>query len=91
MATQRAPDRELILARHEFPGEYVIKAFGPGQDEFRSQVAAAAGAVEHERSERVTRSGKRVCITLTLQAASVDEVIGVYERLYEVTQLQLVL
>lgn len=91
MATRRAPDRELILARHEFPGQYVIKAFGPGHDEFRTQVAAAAASVDHERSERATRSGHRICITLTLTAMSVDEVISVYERLYEVRDLQLIL
>ena len=32
--SKRAPDRELLLAQHTFPGEYVIKAFGPNEPVF---------------------------------------------------------
>lgn len=91
MATKRAPDRELLLARHQFPCEYIIKAFGPGDDGFRSDVRAAAAPVAFEASERATKSGHRICITLSLQAQNVDEVIGVYERLHEIVSLQLIL
>jgi putative lipoic acid-binding regulatory protein len=91
MATRTAPDRELLLARHEFPGEYVIKAFGPGDDEFRAQVQAAAAPVRFSSSERATRSGRRICVTLTLQVETVDEVIEVYGRLHLVRTLQLIL
>ncbi len=91
MATHRAPDRDLILAHHEFPGEYVIKAFGPGEDAFRAGVRAAAATVAFSATERSTRSGRRVCITLVLRADSVDDVLDVYERLHRLTGLQLIL
>jgi putative lipoic acid-binding regulatory protein len=87
----RAPDRALILAGHRFPGEYVIKVFGPGDEDFRGAVAAAVGGVHHAATERGTRSGRRICITLVLVAQTVDEVIGVYDRLHAVERLALIL
>lgn len=91
MASGRAPDRELILSRHEFPGEYVIKVFGPGDSAFRAGVEAAVGHLRFESSERATRSGRRICITLVLDASSVDEVLDAYERLHDIETLQLIL
>jgi putative lipoic acid-binding regulatory protein len=77
---RRAPAREAILAVHQFPGEYVIKAFGPGTDEFHDAVVAAAHAeVPAERVQvqvRGTASGTRRCITLTLMAERVEQVEG---------------
>jgi hypothetical protein len=32
-----APSREALLAVHQFPGEFVIKAFGPGDPEFHGR------------------------------------------------------
>ena len=40
-------------------------------------------------SERTTRSGGRVCVTLTLQADRVEEVEDVYARLYAVPDVLL--
>jgi hypothetical protein len=91
MASSRAPDRELILSQHEFPGEYVIKVFGPGDSTFRAGVQAAVGHLQFRSSERATRSGSRICITLVLAATSVDEVIDAYERLHGLETLQLIL
>lgn len=92
---RRAPQRDLILAAHTFPGEYVIKAFGPGRAAFRERVTASAHAVlEAHRvvvSERSTKSGTRTCITLTLAIAHVDEIEAVYERIYELEDLMLIL
>jgi len=90
-----APNRELLLANHSFPGEYMIKAFGPGGPDFRAAVAEAAhsllGAHRVELRERVTQSGKRLCVTLTLQADHVDEIEALYERIYQVDGLFLIL
>jgi putative lipoic acid-binding regulatory protein len=94
VSSRRAPDRALLLANHGFPGEYVIKAFGPGSESFRHAVTRAADAVVEERrrvSERATRSGRSICITLRLQAHTVDEVIEVYNRLYTLEELKLIL
>ncbi len=90
----KAPARALIEANHQFPGEYVIKAFGPAHDEFRSGVGHAARAAVGARvelSERLSSKGNSICITLTLAAQTVDEVIFAYERLHAVPGLRLIL
>ncbi|EDM73601.1 hypothetical protein PPSIR1_33656 [Plesiocystis pacifica SIR-1] len=93
-STRRAPERELIESQHEFPGEYLIKAFGPASATFREgAVAAARGAVGDRVSvsERLSSKGNSVCVTLVLQAQTVDEVIATYERLHELSELKLIL
>jgi putative lipoic acid-binding regulatory protein len=90
----KAPARELLEAAHQFPGEYVIKAFGPAHGEFRMGVGAAARAAVGARvevSERLGSKGNSICITLTLAAETVDEVILVYERLHAVPGLRMIL
>lgn len=92
---RRAPSREAILAVHRFPGPYMIKAFGPAGPNFRASVLehahAVAGATRVSVHERATRSGDRVCVTLTLQAERIEEVEDVYERLYSLPDLLLIL
>jgi putative lipoic acid-binding regulatory protein len=90
----KAPARALLEANHQFPGEYIIKAFGPAHDEFRggvNQAASAAVGARVEVSERVSSKGNSICITLTLLAETVDEVIFAYERLHAVPGLRLIL
>lgn len=91
----RAPSRELLLANHQFPGPYVVKAFGPVAGDFTTEVVAAAVEVVGESradvQQRTSSKGNRVCVTLTVNAFSVDEVIDVYERLHEVPQLMMIL
>jgi len=90
-----APSRELLLANHAFPGEYIVKAFGPNNDAFRDGVRAAACDVlgEHraEVSERASRHGAKVCVTLRLNVETVDEVIDVYDRVHKVEDLSMIL
>lgn len=92
---RKAPSREAMLAVHQFPGEYVIKAFGPGHDEFHAAVVAAAHAelqpVRVQAQARVTASGARQCVTLTLQAETVEQIEAVYERLHQLETLMLIL
>ncbi len=94
-ASRRAPHRDLLLANHRFPCAYVIKAFGPSEASFRSGIEAACVAiVTRDRvqfSERESRGGNKLCITAVLDAEHVDEVISLYERLYEVPGLSLIL
>ncbi|MCH9682523.1 MAG: DUF493 domain-containing protein [Deltaproteobacteria bacterium] len=91
----RAPSRELLLANHRFPGPYVIKAFGPGTEAFADAIAEAAAAVVSEAragvQQRTSSGGKRVCVTVTVNAFTVDEVIEVYERIHSVPQLMMIL
>jgi putative lipoic acid-binding regulatory protein len=90
-----APSRELLLANHRFPGPYVIKAFGPASDQFREGIAAAAAVVVGEAratvQHRTSSRGSRVCVTLTVNAFTVDEVIAVYDHIHRVPTLMLIL
>ncbi|NVB38185.1 DUF493 domain-containing protein [Pseudenhygromyxa sp. WMMC2535] len=93
-STRRAPARELLEANHSFPGEYVIKVFGPASETFRQGCGQAAQDVVGTRvelRERVSSKGNSICITMELRAEHVDEVIATYERLYEVAGLRLIL
>jgi putative lipoic acid-binding regulatory protein len=93
-STSRAPARELIEANHEFPGEYLIKAFGPADELFRAAVAEAARAAVGARlvlRERISSKGNSICITVVLQAEDAGEVIRAYERLHDVPRLKLIL
>lgn len=90
-----APSRDALLAVHQFPGEFIIKAFGPGTDDFEARAVACAraelGAERVAFSSRDTRSGTRRCVTLTLQAEKVEQVEAVYERLHHLSELFLIL
>lgn len=90
-----APRRELLLANHQFPGEYIVKAFGPAEDGFVEQIRSCAidvvGEARATIDERLSSRGSRICLTVTLHAESVDEVIEVYGRMHQVEQLMLIL
>jgi putative lipoic acid-binding regulatory protein len=93
-STRRAPARELLEAAHEFPGQYLIKAFGPATDVFRQEIEQAgrsAVGARLEVSERLSSKGNSICITLTLAAETVDEVILAYDRLHDVPGLKMIL
>ncbi|MCR9164486.1 MAG: DUF493 family protein [Nannocystaceae bacterium] len=90
-----APDRDLLLQSHQFPGQYVIKAFGATGSTFeRDAENCAVDVVGADRVTAHTRSssgGRRSCVTLTLSANTVDEVIATYERLHALDSLLLIL
>jgi len=90
-----APDRELLLQNHQFPCDYVIKAFGPAGSTFEADAESCAAAVvgtdRVAAHTRFSSGGRRSCVTLTLQAKTVDEVIATYERLHGLESLLLIL
>lgn len=90
-----APSRELLLANHRFPGSYVVKAFGPSSEAFCTAIVGAATAVVGESrahvQHRTSTRGAKVCVTLTLNAFTVDEVIDVYQRIHRVPDLAMIL
>lgn len=90
-----APSRELLLANHRFPGPYVIKAFGPASEAFAEGVVAAAVLVVGETratvAQRTSSRGGKVCVTVTVNAFTVDEVIDVYDRIHRVPDLMMLL
>ena len=82
-SAHKAPDPDLILANHSFPGPYIIKAFGPenGQfsDEIREAVVRASLIGTYGIRERRSSKGASVCLTIEFHAQSVDEVVRMYE------------
>ncbi len=72
-----------------------MKAFGPGTDGFRTAVRNCAhdvvGPDRVRVGERLSRQGRRLCVTLQIQAETVDEVIDVYARLHGIRELMLIL
>jgi putative lipoic acid-binding regulatory protein len=83
---QRAPNRDLLLATHNFPGPYLIKVFGPPTPEFRQQLDSALAQslmqAAPQTSEKISAKGSTLCISLHLHVETVDEVIDVYEQIF---------
>lgn len=89
-----APSREALLAVHNFPCEFVIKAFGTDSAFESAAIAAATSLLGQDRVQaqtRTTTSGTRRCVTLTLKAETVEDVEAVYDRLYHLPDLMLLL
>ena len=90
----QAPRRELLLASHDFPGQYVVKAFGPGGGDFEVRMRAAVSTiVANERarfSSRTSSRGHKLCVTVHIHAENVDEVIAVYEEIHKIEELLLI-
>lgn len=95
MGSVNAPNRDLLLSTHTFPCEYVLKAFGPATPQFREAVKACARAVLGEEGfssrERISSGGRQTCVSLDLNARSVDDVIAVYDGVHSVADLKLIL
>ena len=92
---RKAPNRELLLDAHEFPGEYVVKAFGPALGDFEARMQCAVELViarENARfSSRRSAGGNRLCVTVCMEIQTVDEVIAVYEEIHRIETLLLIL
>ncbi len=86
--------RELLLASHQFPGEYIVKAFGPSTPRFTQDIEDAGirtlGALRVQATSRASSGGNAVCVTLTLQVTTPDEVLAVYDEVLAVEALRLV-
>ena len=54
-------------------------------------VGAKRGEERGEARERISSGGRRMCVTLTLRAETVDEVLLVYDRVHGVPELMLIL
>ncbi len=86
--------RELLEGSHVFPGEYIIKVFGPADDGFRDAVAAVASSVFGPRvqiRERLSRQGNKLALTLKAHAFDADEVMAAYEKLQSVAGVKMIL
>lgn len=94
--TTGSPERQLLEAVHEFPGNYTLKAFGPHEQEFVDGITAAAegvhvGDAPVEVSARASAQGNHVCVTVTIRVDSADGVFALYAAVREVGGLRMLL
>lgn len=79
----------------EFPCAWPVKVFGPNTEDFRASVTAIfvdeAGAGGIEVSERVSRAGTYVSVTVTFAASGEAQLERLHGRLKAVAGVRMVL
>ena len=80
------PSIEALETAHQFPTQYTIKVIGPDTSEFRTQ--ARASCLRHlgedatvHISERQSKSGQHLALTLKFQVKSAAVVQEIYKEL----------
>jgi uncharacterized protein len=77
---------ELLEANHTFPGPYMFKVIGRGENGFVARVVAAvrdelAEDVDPPFRVRETTGGRHVAITLEPTMQTAQQVVAVYRRI----------
>ena len=77
---------ELLERTHTFPGPYMFKVIGRGENGFVARVVAAvrdelAEEVDPPYKVRETTGGRHVAITLEPTLKTVHQVLAVYRRI----------
>ena len=93
---QSLPARELLEAVHEFPGRFVFKAVGRGEEGFTAVVVAAVRESLDQEFDppfevRETPSGRHIAVTVTPWVESADDVLAIYSRIRDVPGLVMLL
>lgn len=82
-------------ARIEFPCEYPVKVFGLNTQTLRASVttifAEEAGESGIAVSERVSREGTYVSVTVTFEASGVEQLQRLHEKLKAVVGVRMIL
>jgi len=82
-------------ARIEFPCEYPVKVFGLNTQMLRASVTTIfveeAGAGGIAVSERVSREGTYVSVTVTFEARGVEQLQRLHEKLKAVAGVRMIL
>ena len=83
-------DKDSILDKlrqvHDFPGPYMFKVIGPNDAEFlatavQSVINAIGPGADPDVVTRESSGGKHVSITMTVDVASAEVVLDVYDLL----------
>ena len=86
------PAIELLESTHQFPGPYMFKAIGRGENGFVARVVAAVReemdeAVDPPFRVRESVGGRHVAVTLQPQMRSARQVLAVYRRIRQTAGL----
>ena len=90
------PSVELLERTHTFPGPYMFKAIGKGENGFVARVVAAvreelAYAADPPYKFREAVGGRHVAVTLTPTVQTGRQVLAVYARIRQIAGLVLLM
>ena len=90
------PSIEVLETAHEFPTLYTIKVIGPDNSDFRTN--ARANCLKHlsedtqvDISERQSKTGQHLALTLKFQAPSASKVQDIYRELTNLQGLKFII
>jgi putative lipoic acid-binding regulatory protein len=90
------PSIEALETAHSFPAQYLIKIIGPDTEAFRAD--AKTICVKHlgpdaqiETSERQSKTGQHLALTLRFQVATPLLVQEIYKNLAQLTGLKFII
>jgi len=94
--TGKLPQIELLEATHDFPAAYVLKVIGSASDDFVTRIVAAVqdelgGECELPFRTRETPNGRHVSVTFEPIMQSAEQIVAVYQRVYETAGVVMVL
>lgn len=89
------PSVEMLERLHTFPGTYMFKAIGRGDDGFAARLIAAVREELDEDADppfriRHTGSGRHVSVTMEPTVQSVEQVLAIYRRICDTQGLVMV-
>lgn len=89
------PSVEMLEQLHTFPGIYMFKAIGRGDDGFAARLIAAVREELDEPEDppfriRHTGSGRHVSVTMEPTVQSVTQVLAIYRRICDTEGLVMV-
>ena len=90
------PSIEVLETAHQFPTLYTIKVIGPDTSDFRT--SARATCLKHldqdskiDISERQSKTGQHLALTLKFQAPSASKVQDIYRELTNLEGLKFII
>ena len=94
--TQLSESNESALALIEYPSRFPLKVFGKPSEDFEAVVVALVRArcpqAEHiDISQRASKGGKYLALTLTFTVYSQQQLQDIYRDLYDCEQVVMTL
>ncbi len=90
------PSIEVLETAHSFPAPYTIKVIGPDTSDFRT--SARANCIKHlgedalvDITERQSKTGQHLALTLKFQAPSAKTVQDIYRDLANLQNLKFII